>query len=480
MRHNAMRSFACLMFWLLIAGCWTRFANAQAAEPLAVAFGHVDITPDLNGKRSVWIAGYGQNRRATGAHDPLLARAVVLRHGGQKLALAAVDLIGLQYPEVLRIRDALPDFTYVMVSSTHNHEGPDTIGLWGPNALTSGVDRKYLDLVVQRVAELVRKLAGECVSATVEYGAAQDDTLLGDSRKPEVYDGVLRLLRFKRADNGGNLGLLVQWNCHPESLGSRNTLLTADFPAYTVDALRARHACPVAYFSGALGGLMAPPDNRVRNAAGEFPQEGDFEYARVYGEAVAALADQGLATASQVELTPFAIAARPVAVPLRNPLYQAARALGVLRREGRVWTGDFENLGNPLTAANAAGASMAVETEVAYLRLGELHIACIPGEIYPELVYGQYQEPVEPNVDFPDAPLETPVMKLLPGEKTLLFGLANDEIGYIIPKRQWDEQSPFAYGRDKAQYGEINSVGPEAAPILLKALENRVREAADP
>jgi hypothetical protein len=447
---------------------------APADEPLLVALGEADITPDVNAA-PVWIAGYGQNRRATGVHDPLLARAVVLRHGDQKVALAAVDLVGLQYPQVQQIRTRLDDFAYVMVSSTHNHEGPDTIGLWGPNPLTSGVDPDYLDLVVERVADLIRRLEGECVAANVQYGTAQDDTLLGDSRKPQVYDGVLRVLRFTRADDGGNLGLLVQWNCHPESMGSKNTLLTADFPAFTVQALERQHGCPVAYFSGAVGGLMAPPDNRIQNSAGEYPTEGDFEYARLYGEAVADLADQAVEAATPIALTPLMASAKPISVPLYNPLYQAARALGVLKREGRVWTGDAEKIGEPLTAANAKGATMAVETEVAYLRLGELHVVCIPGEIYPELIYGQFQEPVEPNVDFPDAPLETPVVKLLPGDKWLLFGLANDEIGYIIPKRQWDEQAPFAYGRDKGQYGEINSVGPEVAPIIMQALENRIR-----
>jgi hypothetical protein len=59
----------------------------------------------------------------------------------------------------------------------------------------------------------------------------------------------------------------------------------------------------------------------------------------------------------------------------------------------------------------------------------------------------------------------------------MLLGLANDEIGYIIPKRQWDQAPPFAYGRAKDQYGEINSCGPEVAPILMRALANRVREA---
>ena len=65
----------------------------------------------------------------------------------------------------------------------------------------------------------------------------------------------------------------------------------------------------------------------------------------------------------------------------------------------------------------------------------------------------------------------------MPGTTKFIFGLANDEIGYIIPKRQWDEKPPFCYGRQKAQYGEINSVGPETAPILYHALENRVRDA---
>ena len=28
------------------------------------------------------------------------------------------------------------------------------------------------------------------------------------------------------------------------------------------------------------------------------------------------------------------------------------------------------------------------------------------------------------------------------------------ELGYILPKRQWDEKPPFCYGRKSAQYGE--------------------------
>ncbi|MBI3837226.1 MAG: DUF1080 domain-containing protein [Planctomycetia bacterium] len=118
-----------------------------------------------------------------------------------------------------------------------------------------------------------------------------------------------------------------------------------------------------------------------------------------------------------------------------------------------------------------------METEVGYLRLGELDVAAIPGELYPELMVGKFQEPADPAADFPDAPLEKHVLKIMPRSKLLILGLANDEIGYILPKRQWDVAPPFAYGRSSAQYGEANSVGPETARMLTEALAERVAEA---
>lgn len=448
---------------------------AEAAE-LRAGFAAVDITPPLTGKRPVYIAGYGMNRKATGVHDPIMARAAVLQHGEQRIALVSVDLVGLQLPTVQLIREQLPDFKYVMVASTHNHEGPDVIGIWGRGPFHRGVDDAYLDQVVAGVVEAVRKAAEAPVSVTGAYGTAEDETLLGDSRLPYSKDGVLRALRLSNAASGKPAGLIVQWNCHPESLGSKNRLLTADFVHATVAKLSEQHGCPVVLISGALGGLMAPPKDRVKDAAGNFLKEGDYEYARVYGEEVAALATQALSHAEPIQLTPFVVSTKPIVVPVTNSLYRLARTVGVMKRDARLWTGDPEVLGEKMTQDDAHKPT-GIETEVAYLRLGDLHIACIPGELYPELVYGKFQEPVEPNVDFPDAPLEPTVVDTLPGKRWMLFGLANDEVGYIVPKRQWDKAEPFAYGKDGGQYGEINSCSPDVAPILMEALKRRVAEA---
>jgi hypothetical protein len=440
-------------------------------------FGEADITPEISQDKPVYVAGYGMGRVATGIHDPLMARAVVLASGRQRIALAAVDLVGLQYPEVKAIRAQLPHLDYVMVSSTHNHEGPDVIGIWGRHPLHRGVDPAYLDLVINRVVEAIGQAEKSLRPVSAAFGAAEDESLVGDSRQPIVKDGVIRVVKLNRPSSSDPAGLIVVWSCHPESLGSKNTLLTADFPWATVAALRERHKCPILYLSGSVGGLMAPPDGRIHDAGGKELLEGDFEYARRYGEEVAELATKAARAAKSIELAPFVVSAKPIAVPVENRLYKAARAVGVLQRAGIPWTGDFENVGEPVDPKSGEQLA-AVESEVAYLRLGELHIAGIPGEVYPELLHGKFQQPAEANADFPDAPLEPTVAELLPGQRWIVIGLANDELGYIIPQRQWDSAAPYAYGRKTSQYGEINSCGPQVAPILMQALKRRVTEAA--
>lgn len=455
----------------------TNTLAAEVSPSLSVGFDAIEITPTVGADRPVWMAGYGWGRKATGVHDPLFARTVVLSDGRRKFALVSVDLVGLQFPEVEAIREHLPDFDHVLVGSTHNHEGPDTIGIWGRTPIHRGVDPLYLKRVVSRVVTSVRRADSKSVACRAQFGTAKDDSLLGDSRKPVAKDGVLRVLRFQAKADDSLVGILVQWNCHPEALGSRNTLITADFCYSTVQQLQQQYNCPIAYFSGAVGGLMAPPDHLFHDADGHELREGDYQYAEAYGQAVAGLASKAIERAESITLTPFEVNLAPIAIPVRNPLYRTARIVGVVRRRAVQWTGDFHDADSPPIPGH--DQTYAVRSEVGVLRLGQLIAICVPGELYPELVYGGFQEPVEPNVDYPDASLEKPVDEIVSeDQRWMLFGLANDEIGYIIPRRQWDQQPPFAYGRSKAQYGEINSCGVDVAPIIMQAIEECVAKVA--
>jgi hypothetical protein len=64
----------------------------------------------------------------------------------------------------------------------------------------------------------------------------------------------------------------------------------------------------------------------------------------------------------------------------------------------------------------------------------------------------------------------------MPGKYKFMFGLANDEIGYIVPKSQWDEKAPYTYGKNGRPYGEVNSLGPETAPTIHRTIKELLEE----
>lgn len=449
------------------------FSRSTAADtPLQVGFAEADITPQL-GDKPVYLAGFGQNRKATAIHDPLKARVVVLKHGEQKVALVSVDVVGLFHASAERVRAALTGFSYVLLSSTHNHEGPDTLGLWGPNPFKSGLDPDYLKRLEAKVVQAVKDADQSAVAATARIGTANAPELLHDGREPYIKHDELVVLEFTGVKSQKLAGLVVQWNCHPETLDSKNTEISADFVGYTVKELQEKQRCPVVYLTGTVGGLLTSLKVPIQDADGKPLADGTFAKTERFGRRVGQAAAKALDKAKPLSLGPIQARSKEVYLPLENKAYVLGWQLGVLQRQAYLWTGDA-------TKAEPAPAKefkqpLCIRTEVAWLRLGELDIAAIPGEIYPELVLDKVQDPADPNADFPDASIEPAIYKQLAGPYRMIIGLANDEIGYILPKRQWDEKAPFCYGRQKAQYGESNSVGPEAAPILCKAFQELVK-----
>src|SRR6516164_10878900 len=113
----------CRFMLICILGLIALRGEAGDAGGLRAGFGASDITPDVDA-HPVWLAGFGKGRKATSIHDPLMARAVVLADGKTKIALVSVDLVGLFLEPVEWVRKQLPGFAYVLVSRTHNHEGP--------------------------------------------------------------------------------------------------------------------------------------------------------------------------------------------------------------------------------------------------------------------------------------------------------------------------------------------------------------------
>ena len=443
------------------------------AADLSVGFSEVDVTPKLDPAKPVYIAGFGHGRAATKVHDPIMARAVVLSDGKQKIALVAVDVVGLFNAVAELVRKQVEGFAYVCVSSTHNHEGPDTLGLWGKNPFVSGVDKDYMKVVEAGIVTAIKDADKARKPAIAKIGTVNAPELLHDAREPYVKHDDLVAIRFEGAD-GKPVGVLVQWNCHPETMDSKNTELTADYVATTVGELKKSQQCPVAYFTGTVGGLMTSLHVPVKDAKGVELKDGTWEKTEEYGRLVAQAAAKALKDVKPVKLTPIESRRKEVFVPVANELYKLGWRVGVLERTFYVWENDPYPT-KPVETKDLTKPG-SIRTEVGHLKFGDVEIAVIPGEIYPELVLGKVQDPADAGADFPDAPIEPSIHGQMGGKYKMIIGLGNDEIGYILPKRQWDAKPPFCYGRKKAQYGEENSVGPEAGPVLCKAFKDMVNK----
>lgn len=442
-------------------------------RPLRVGFGTRDITPDVsNPARPVWMAGFSQGKQALRVNDPLAAAAIAIDNGHARIAIVALDAIGFFHDDVLRVREGLPAdwrLDYVVVCSTHNHATPDLMGLWGPDPLHSGVDPAYRDHVIRSAREAIGVAVTNLVPARMaaHHIPVNPEGLVKDTRKPIVYDCDLRVLHFADASNGRTLGTLVGWGNHPETPWSENRDITADFPGVLRDALARGIPGPGGPFrqglggqhvfvNGAVGGLMTThPSTEVTDpVSGERLLKPSHAKTRALGHQLALRVLDHLhqAPPPSVASVPLGVHARTLDLPLQNPLFLLGTFLGVLDRGYSRW--------------------LHFRTEVALITLGDASLACIPGEIYPEIVNGGILR--APGGDFDIDPVEVPPLRQgMPGKVSFVLGLANDEIGYIIPRSEWDERAPYLFG-EKRPYGEVNSCGPRTAPILHAALRELV------
>ena len=446
-----------------------KFPTNQLDE-LRVGFARVKINPELgNTDHPVYLAGFNQNRLATKIHDDLWAIACVVDDGRTRVGLVALDAIGFFHDDVIEVRKRmypLSKIDYAIVTSTHNHSTPDLMGLWGKDYWHTGVDDLYRINVIAAAAKALDRAAGALQSArlAVHEIPMLTDGLVADTRLPEVFDADVRVLHFTSSTNGATIGSVVNWANHPETVWAKNTEITADFPGYLRDALengvtesnlalRAGVGGIHLYVNGAIGGLMSTtPKVTVRDPylEREFT-EPSHEKARAVGRRLAArilprLESTNAPTYSHV---PISVRARTLPLPLDNNGFWLAPIIGLIDRGHVDWK--------------------QIRSEVALVGIGPASLACIPGEIYPEIVNGGIEVPE--GADYPTNIVEVPpVREFMPGKVKFILGLANDEIGYIIPKTEFDRKAPWLYGAKKKHYGEINSMGPDVAGVIHAAL----------
>jgi len=432
-----------------------------------------DTFEDSNGNGkfdAVWMAGFHQSRPAQAIHDTLWARTMLIDDGSTIISFTSLDAIGFGHDDVLDVRKLIAnqvDVDLPIVSSTHTHEAPDLQGIWGPNRYKSGVDTAYMRYVQHQAARSIIEAyqQREVAHLRVAQDLSSATSLVTDSRQPYVLAPGLRIVEAVSADSSKTLGTLLSWGNHPETLWSRNLEITSDFPHYVrqgiekgiviQDSLYVQGLGGICvYMSGAIGGLMTTdPDWPINDPWLDTTYlEPTFDKAKSQGLQLANIALQALQDSSEwLQPTHIQLSAHTFEIPLDNPNFRLASVIGLLDRGYSSW--------------------MNIRTEVAAIQLGPLSIITVPGEIYPEIVNGGIEKPE--GQDFDIEAVETPALRsLMPAGYQFVLGLANDQIGYIIPKSEWDENPPYLYGAERSPYGETNSVGPETAPIIYRELQS--------
>ncbi|HSA20056.1 MAG TPA: hypothetical protein P5076_01295, partial [Myxococcota bacterium] len=312
----------------------------------------------------------------------------------------------------------------ILLFSTHNHDGPDTLGLWGPAVLQllpvkSGQDPAYMDWLERRVARVILRAVASARPARALAGRFEAPAELAmNPREPGEVDRLANVLRLEDR-RGGTVATLVQWGCHAEALQDLNRLLSADFPGVYYREAEDALGGVAMYLSGPAGGMVEPPDPPAAPLARRLATR-----ERLGGALAAGAIQQAIGGMDELPSPALSVRVARVGLELQvGGLLDLAIGLGLLDPR-------------PLVDGR-------MTTELALVRLGPLSLLSLPGEPTPELGRA--------------------FAARLPGEYRWVVGLGQDELGYLLSDRQWADPR-FDYERSM-------SLGPGAAAQLLSVVD---------
>jgi hypothetical protein len=479
-------------------GTWD-WTDANADGRFQPGEGEAFVDRNNNGLfDAAWIAGFGIARPARGVNDDLQVRAIAFRWNDITVAFAVIDCVGFFANEMDRIRqDPMLQGLGVdklIITSTHTHEAVDTVGIWGPSLIRTGLNPAYQAMVRTRTAEAVR---GAVMSAVpVRMRVAQVNTVdpmgstmsyVNDTRDPAVFDPALTLVRFTREDDPARtVATWVNWSSHPEYSGSRNNQLSADYVHTLRDTLErglSAESLPglggtAVFVNGALGGQIGPGGGVAPLGEDGRPiSESGLPKAAAAGRNVARLGLQALAR-DGVDVTSPALSYRTAQIFARveNQRYAIAYNQQLFDRELLYW-----NPNMPLGRNNLAWVS----SRVTYLQVGPVATITAPGELHPELWIGfdsrwswgrpMFTETAN-RADLamaPPAPYLRELVLANPGVRwAFVSGLAEDFLGYIIPRFNFVVHPvlPYIFEAQGDHYEETNCIGPDAEEHLYGAM----------
>lgn len=478
---------------------------------------------DLNGNGKfdgVWLFGGG--RAAESVKTDVEARALAFVEGDITVVIVYVDCIGLLAGDMDNIRNhpmlAGLDIDHIIVGATHAHDAPDTIGLWGPTATSTGREDFVMNGLYDAAAAAIKDAVTSAQPAQMVIAStklindptnpmSKTDDWNQDIRDPIIFDPTLTIARFvKVSDPTTTIGTLVNWGDHPEVAHFDDTvpaMITAHYPHWLrehveqgVLATESKYAGTdlaglggvTVFVQGALGGQIGslrgthPPGPASGSGAGsgsDYPDITMTSHAmdqaigtNAAARALTALQDSG----ESVSDLPLSVTSATYNARIDNTYFHVAFLVHLI--------GPHPLVGYDTSAPIDEDNLPWLPLRATYLQIGPLGIVTAPGELHPELWVGGYDgswswgwpllnhtvdgmgnpEPNQPDFSkAPAAPYMRDLVLAKPGVKyPVLAGLAEDYIGYIVPAYNYvlDPDNPYIVEAKGDHYEEVYSLGP--------------------
>ena len=362
----------------------------------------------------VYMAGYMPFRKSNTTileSSPIKIKAMYLQFSATQLErkneegilFLSADFLGFTGNQIVKIKNLISAKLkiikdHIFISATHNHSGPDTIGVWG------GLSKK----VKNHIESSFLKASSNAILSKREVWAsfAQIKTKISsiNRRKPhlKLIPNDLSLIHFKNKYKATPYITAVFYAAHPIVLGPKNKTLSGDFPAHFVKKAENKFQHKFIYFNGALGDVGPTPiHTNVHDRSGG--NERDLEK-------FSTLLIQNLQKAF-LSVQPLVV--NQVSIQTQNMTF---------RTEGQFLLKIFNHLGWINVVRNKNNLLMA---PISHISLGDkINFLTIPGELFKIYEYKIKTKYSKKNI--------------------FLLGLCNDSLGYFMPQKETETENGVA------------------------------------
>jgi hypothetical protein len=358
--------------------------------------------PDLfHSTQPLYLDGYWDERPQSGVHDDIHVKALVLDDGQTRIAILSLDLIYLYAQWVDAIKRAAIGFVpeNVIVTCTHTHSAPCTIGIFGPQGKAINLD--YVSWVIGRAVQAIGQAAENMHPATIAFGRA-DLPIATENREgkrervmanvahnwhnPGVFDPSVQVMLAKDAKTGETIATMVNFGSHPDALPATSTVVSSDWADYLYRDVSKAMGGVTMFINGACGGIE-PAD-----------LSGSEEWLERMGTTLAKTAIEAARSAGAVEQPRIRIAGQRVPFPVTNTELMGEIRTGVIPVQ--------------LEPDNTTTCDMEM------VAIGPAEMITIPGEPHPEFT--------------------AKLKDIMTGKYEFVLGVANHCLGYFVAKETWD------------------------------------------